>query len=137
MKQTLIIIALVGLGYVTYGQTISIGQDTITWEIDELNDLARDTTEVFHCKFITTPTGIKWLQKNDGFINNFSVVSTSGSWGNLSLNGSYTFNVSFHEQTGKLSFERVDGLMHITMSFLEAGSNKMPYSFRVSNYTKN
>jgi hypothetical protein len=122
---------------VTYGQTISIAQDTITWEIDELTDLAKDTTEVFHCKFITTPTGIKWLQKNDGFINNFSVVSTSGSWENLSLNGNYTFHVSFQDQTGTLSFERVGGLLHVTMSFLDGGKNKMPYSFRVSNYAKN
>jgi hypothetical protein len=118
------------------GQETSIARDTIVWQVDQLTDLAANTSEVFHCKFVTTPTDIEWLQKSDSFSNNFSVLNTEGSWNDLSNDGRYTFHVSFNGENGNLYFERVNGIVQITMSFIDGEKNKMPYLFRVSNYSK-
>jgi hypothetical protein len=135
--KTLLIIALVLAGVQAQAQSPSIYQDTITWEVNQLTDLAQNHSEPFQCKFITSPSGIRWLQQNDAFVQEFIVQGATGEWLDLSTDGSREFEILFQERSGRLRFERTGGQVKIRMTFMEGGRDTMPYLFHVDNFFTN
>src|SRR6186713_2719182 len=79
----------------TSAQTQPVTQDTLTWQVNTLTDLAADSTANFSCTFITYGTSrIVWLQKEGTFVTEFNVSSVQGTWADVQQPGSITYHVS-------------------------------------------
>jgi hypothetical protein len=124
---------LLSASWSVYAQSYSIANDTLSWKVTKLFNLANQETVNLDSEFITQgPNSIKWLQENGGKVFEFSVVEMQGSWANLNEDGEVVYIVSLMGNDNKIKFQRVDGQLKISMEFIKDGENSMPYVFSVS-----
>lgn len=118
-------------------QTLSIGNDTLVWEVHQLYDVEHDTTMSYSCKFITyKQNAVEWIQESTNHKTDFSIESFRGDWRDLSSDGFREFDINYQGREGKLWFGRSSGQLEIRMTFHENGRNAMPFVFHVQRFLK-
>ncbi|MCA4900433.1 MAG: hypothetical protein ING88_16780 [Cytophagales bacterium] len=131
MKKILLTIALTSWAAIMVTAQ-NILTEPITWNVDQLNDISRNVSVPYHCKFATNGNQtIIWSQKNNTYVTELSVQSTSGSWANVSEPGQITYTVSLNGQMGTLVFERNAQGMHITLDFANANGPRLNHRYSV------
>jgi hypothetical protein len=129
-------IVLCTIGLSVKAQTLSVENDILEWQVDNLYDTAANVTSAFTCQFITYPDSkIAWVQK-DNYTIEFNIRSTEGNWDDPDQAGSMEYSVKYEDKKGKIRISRsVDGIQ-IRMFFMEDDKNTMPYVFHVTALTK-
>ncbi len=131
MKKILLTIALTSWAAIMVTAQ-NILTEPITWNVDQLNDISRNVSVPYHCKFATNGNQtIIWSQKNNTYVTELSVQSTSGSWANVSEPGQITYTVSLNGQMGTLVFERNAQGMQITLDFANANGPRLNHRYSV------
>lgn len=113
-----ILIALIfsGSPFLAAGQ--SIVNSTIVWEADQTTDLGTGTSTTISCQFISTGSqSVEWIQKKGTVSTTYAVTSVTGSWADISSNGSVTYQVSRKGRDMKMVFEKDDTGTFVTMIF--------------------
>lgn len=119
------------------GQNISIENDTVKWEVDQLTDTNASATMDFACQFITDKgAAIRWIQQNGEFVSVFSINASEGTWTDLNMDGYKEYDITYLGKQGKIRIERSGGSLQISMSIMEGATNTTPYIFRVTSLTK-
>jgi hypothetical protein len=118
-------------------QTLSIGNDVLQWDVDQLYDSAANTTASdFTSQFITYGNSkIVWVQKNNYNIE-FTVRSADNNWNDPASDGSKDYYIKYDTRRGKIRIAKNGNLIQIKMFFFENNKNTMPYVFHVKSVSK-
>jgi hypothetical protein len=140
MKSLYIIftLAMLGLGVnIGKAQTLSIGNDVLQWDVDQLYDSAANSTASdFTSQFITYGNSkIVWVQKNN-YTTEFTIRSADGNWNDPALDGSKDYYVKYDTRRGRIRITKNGNVIQIKMFFIESNKNTMPYVFHVKTVSK-
>jgi len=117
-------------------QTMSIKNDVLVWNVNQLLDQAQTSTSDYTAQFTTYgKTKIVWTQQNN-YTSEFSIRSSSGSWDDPSTQGSIQYNVTLNGKSGTITLARTASGLQITTSLTDSGKNTMPYVFYVNTLNK-
>ena len=113
-------------------------EQTITWSVDSLKDVANNQTMLFSCQFKSMTTEkISWIQQNGNYTIDFVINAVSGNWADVAGDGSLEYSVTHNDKSGTIRIESVSGKKTIAFNFPEAGVNSMPYIFEIVTFTQN
>jgi hypothetical protein len=117
-------------------QTLSIKNDVLVWNVNQLLDQVQSSTSDYTAQFITYgKTKIVWTQQNN-YTNEFTIKSSSGSWDDPSAIGSIQYNVTLNGKSGTVTLARTSIGLQITTTLADGGKNSMPYIFYVNTLNK-
>lgn len=104
----------------------------VTWKIATFYNAANSDTINRSCEFVVFDSGsILWKQNEGTKIYEFVVTTATGTWSNFDEDGSITYHVTRAGLNGTLRFQRDEGVVRIYMTFMQNGTNIMPYTFNV------
>jgi hypothetical protein len=132
MKALIAILFILNASAV-YAQVSST--DSLQWQVEQLTDTNTDQTSEFTCVFTTSPSTVLWVQNGGEDATTFPVTSVSGNWNNVENDGTITFNVTFQNKPGEITFSRAGGQIRVSMNFVQEQRNTTPYIFTVSTIT--
>ena len=126
MKFSLCILFMICSSYL-YSQDISSTE--ITWKIDQGNDLEAKKNFPYNSLFKTNSSGtIQWHQGNSTYNKTFQIVSSEGSWTDVSKRGKVRYIVRDDSGDAELIFERTSSGISISLDILPSGPE---YKFHV------
>ena len=129
MKYLIAIAALISI----QGYSQDIKSSSITWTVNQLNDLSTGKSISYWCLFKTSSgQSIVWEQ-NKGYTINFDVVSTTGSWTNVSTTGKLTYNVTSDGDDGTIIFEKDQTGVYITLDWAQGSGDRLRRKYTVTN----
>lgn len=112
------------------------GTDTLRWSVSGFTDLNNTTQVVGASEFVIRGSNsITWVQNNGNFTVNWNILSTTGSWPDMSLNGSQTFSFADDHVQGTLITSRSQEGLSIELS-MTGGPSPFHLKFSVINVTK-
>ncbi|HRJ28611.1 MAG TPA: hypothetical protein PLV21_07650 [Cyclobacteriaceae bacterium] len=135
--KTCFIFILTLLAYVP-ASAQSMHNTVLRWTSDKAENLKNSEEFQFASIFITSPTDVKWLQKNRQHTTVFSIVSAEGRWSDISKDGKLLLHVSEkgNGSTGSILLERTGQIVTISLDFSGLGPNAMKQKFRVTDVQK-
>jgi hypothetical protein len=127
--QSFLLLALCGISSITYAQNITISP--LRWLSTETTNLKNNERFSHTCAFVSTPTNIRWVQKNGAYVNDFSIVSVNGNWQNVAANGRIEYKVEKGKTKGLAVFERTAAGISVTLDFSQTGPNGIRHQFNI------
>lgn len=129
MKYLIVVAALISI----QGYSQDIKSTSITWTVNQLNDLSTGKIATYWCLFKTSSgQSIVWEQAK-GYTINFDVVSTTGSWTNVSTSGKVTYNVTSDGDDGTIIFEKDQTGVYITLDWAQGSGDRLRRKYTVAN----
>jgi|GEM_PF-2371136 hypothetical protein len=117
-------------------QAQNIQTDKIQWNATSLNDLNHNTVVASApCQFVTTGSQIDWIQGNGSYVNSFTIISTSGTWSDLTKSGSVVSSVKSNSLTGQITVARDNNGITIKL-VLSGGTNPIGILYTISTFEK-
>lgn len=110
-----------------------IMKSRVIWTVSGAENLKTSERLDYACRFVSDGTTIKWLQKNQSRETLFTIVSTEGSWSNVTRVGEITFKVSKADgTTGTLRFTKEGAGGIILLDFSGSDEYGARYRFHVN-----
>lgn len=128
MRATLLVF-LSTIGIAAFGQNVNM--QSIQWSASQAVDLRTSASRTQTFEITTSPTQVKVVQGTT--VKTFSVISTTGTWANVSANGSVQYQLSFNGKLGKALLQRVGGQASFTLDF-SAHKDGFQQQFIIANY---
>ena len=117
-------------------QTLSIQNDTVRWSATGFADLISNITAEGPCQFITYGPGrVDWVQSDGNFVLSFTATSISGSWQDLTTNGSVTMRLALDTLAGQIVLSRTDQGITAELT-IDGGSAPIKNSYTISSIEK-
>lgn len=135
MKATLLIFCFAWLAYPASAQVVSVDTDEVKWTVSGLHDTHDDSKSDYNCYFISSSNKLTWVQGD--YVLEFTITRVTGSWKDLSKDGSKRYEVTLDDKAGEVVIKRKNADTTIEFTFLENGENVLPYIFFVNDSRKN
>ncbi len=133
LKQITIACFLLGFAQASYSQAPNIQINTIRWNATGFMDLLANVTAEGPCQFVTHGVQrVDWAQANGNFVISFTSTSISGSWEDLSTNGSLTLGLAGDSLTGQVVLSRTDEGIKAELT-INGGSVPIKNSYTISS----
>jgi len=114
----------------------SIQSDTVRWSATGFADLIANVNADGPCQFITYGLGrMDWVQSDGNFVMSFTATSISGSWQDLTANGSVNMGLAFDTLTGQIVLSRTDQGITAELT-INGGSAPIKNSYTISSIEK-
>ncbi len=115
----------------TMGQDIL--QTNLRWNSASTINLKTNESSSYSCSFISSSSEIQWLQKNGTRVKHFAVTSTSGSWLNISTNGTISFQVTEGSIAGVITIAKDGEGTSVTLDFTAQHPDAIKQRFWISS----
>jgi len=116
-------IALVGVLFSSEASAQNIQTSTIEWNSISTFEAQSGTISDEATKVVSSAEQIIWYDKNGIAQKTFSITTATGTWPNVSSNGSIIYNVSYGDNSGVAHFSKLDHLTKIRLHLItEEGS---------------
>jgi hypothetical protein len=102
----------------------------LRWVTAEAENLNNNDKFAYSCAFVSSPTQIRWEQKNGTRVNTFTITSATGTWSNVALQGKRSLTIKEGSQEGTITFEKTSIGTTITLIF--SGTHGSRHRFSVS-----
>lgn len=102
----------------------------LRWVTAEAENLNNNDKFSYSCAFVSSPTHIRWEQKNGTRVNTFTITSATGTWSNVALQGKRTFTIEDGSLQGTVTFERTS--LGTTITLIFSGNHGSRHRFSVS-----
>lgn len=133
MKK-LILIIVIPLSF--YAKSQDVRTASITWSVNQLNDLSTNAIISYECAFKTNGmNNILWNQSSENFI--IKVIKAEGTWDDISTPGMILFTISLDGESGTLRFERTSTGTSITIDLAQPGGSRLRHKYTVNQITAN
>ena len=99
------------------------------WPVSQALDLGTGRTIAYHGTFVVTDAEVRWQQRNKAVDYVFTVTGSSGTWPDLTADGSAALNVLFRGRPGTITFSRSGGVAQIRISINAASGEIFPFQF--------
>lgn len=114
----------------------NIKTDKLEWSTSGFKDNSSGDEFSLESSFVTDGfKKITWIQDSGKSKVEWSIVSTEGSWTNLSQEGSVKLRFSDNQVNGVLSIRRTDGVFHIDLE-VSGGTDNIKLTYHVSGVKK-
>jgi hypothetical protein len=110
-----------------------IKTSTLSWSSNRTVNLKNEDYFNYSCIFKTTPTAIDWVQKGGAYITRYQIISTEGTWTDITKPGKVTYQVKRDDMPGTLIFERNEVEITVTIDFSKQDSKSINQRFVVSS----
>jgi len=91
----------------------NIQTSTIEWNCISTFTSQPGTVVDESTKVVSSSDQIIWYDNNDTVLKTLSITGYTGSWSNVSNNGSIVFNIASGDDTGIVQFSKSDGVTRI------------------------
>ena len=99
------------------------------WSVSQALDLGTGRTIAYHGTFVVTDSEVRWQQRNQAVDYVFIVTGSSGTWPDLTADGTAALNVVFRGQPGTVTFSRTGGVAQIRVRINASGGEIFPFQF--------
>ena len=111
-----------------------INKSNLRWEANEFTDLQTSSKVVSKCTFRTLRSNtVEWIQKKGTLTSRYKVVAVDGSWPNLSKFGSLTYLLDRNGKTCRMTMERNESGIFITMDLSKTQEYVSRYKFKIES----
>lgn len=100
----------------------------LRWVTAEAENLNNNDKFTYSCTFVSTPSHIRWEQKNSTRVNTFTITSATGTWNNVALQGKRTLTIEEGTLRGTITFERTSIGTTITLIFSSPHGSRHRFS---------
>ena len=135
MKKFLVLSAL--LTFYLSGHSQNLQTDKIQWVSTGFYDSLAKVNVTVACQFVTNPSGgqVDWIQDNGNYVTSFTISAFTGSWPDLSVDGSVVYQLTASQVNGTLSIVRAGGTTSLKL-ILATPSGPISNIYQISSYTK-
>jgi len=129
-----VLLCCIEFAFAAHAQNIQT--DKIQWNATGFTDLNHNTVvNNAPCQFISTGNQIDWVQGDGSYVNSFAVLTTSGTWPDLSKSGSIILSVKADVLTGDITLSRDSNGITIKL-VLAGGTNPINIVYAISMIEK-
>jgi hypothetical protein len=112
----------------------NISTANLTWEAEEATDLQTSHSMAMDCVFKTNGTeSVEWIQRKGELKTLYTVTSVEGSWSNVSAVGSFIYLLTRKGHSCKMTVERTETGIFVTMDFSKASEYTARHRFRIKS----
>ncbi len=115
IAQIVVIISLCTASLISKGQDMATSD--LVWTVNKSHDLTAKEDYDYQCTFRTNGIHpIIWSQNHDELMLTLEIGNVSGSWTDVSKDGSVTYQITVSGLQGSLTFERVGTTISIQLN---------------------
>jgi hypothetical protein len=96
----------------------NIQTSTIAWSTSSTFDVEQGAITDEATRIVSSSSEIAWYGSDNNLRKTMSITGTTGTWSNVSSNGSITFNVTSEESSGIVQFWKADGQTRIRIHLI-------------------
>lgn len=114
------------------GYAQDIKQARLTWTAAQVTDIQASSSKAMECDFITDGLlSVTWKQKQGALSTAFHVVSTEGTWDNISSIGSFSYTLENNGRVCRMKLERNASGVFVLIDFLKDGQSVSSLRFTI------
>jgi hypothetical protein len=131
--RTSIIIAVLVLQMLFPAKGQDILQVNLRWNSGSTINLKANESSNYSCTFISSSSEIQWLQKNGTRVKHFAITSVSGTWSDITTNGSVVFQVTEGSIPGVITIAKNGEGTSVTLDFTGHSGDAIKQQFWISS----
>ncbi len=116
----------------TTASSQNIQTTTIEWNCSSTFDASKGVITDETTKIVSSVDQIVWYDSNGVARKTLTITDKSGSWNNVSANGSIDFNITSGNQVGIVQFFRTGGIARVRIHLVESDESQI-YEMVVDN----